>query len=371
MVPDSRDIAFPTSEALRKYLTSDEFQTEVAQKLKDQYVVDVVINEPKVEQQGDEEITFERLKLNFTRNNAPGLKDAIDFLLLPLMNHGLDQNTVRGSIPRPKSDSFEDSMPYFESKLLHRAEPAMSTESPTRTDFGENGNRSIFDKLRKPGSMSSFSSFIERRRKTGTNSPASLFMHASNNASKASLASMESRDSGYRNPWNDSGIDLDQEGNATAGATWGSFGGSASRPNTSSNSLTGAFETKFPFGVNGNASTTSLNTPMIPGLGMVNGTGHSTAGDGTITPRTRNSADGVSIKEEGPNDSPALPPTSAPAIDEKDEKSNVDTAPINLENDTTAADAATASDTAHTSDTTTATASGSTSGYPGPIGPPH
>lgn len=279
MVPETHEIEFPLSDELRKFLTSNEFRNDTAQKLKDQYVVEVSFNEPKREKHGNEEILIVKLVLSYTRNNAGGLKDAIDFLLLPLMARGLDQSNVKGAIPRPKSDSFEDSMPYFESKLLQRAEPPLSNESPTRPAFEDGTSRSIFDKLRKPSSMASFSSFIDRRRKNGTNSPASsLFMHASNNASKASLVSMESRDSGYRhNPWNDSGIDLDHESpNPGIGPSshahapsWGSFVGSglatSSRPNTSSASLSGT----FPFGASANASTTSLNTPMIPGLGMV------------------------------------------------------------------------------------------------------
>nr|POE94594.1 meiotically up-regulated gene 60 protein [Quercus suber] len=304
MVPETHEIEFPSSDELRKFLTSDEFRQDYSQKLQDQYVVEVAVSEPHPEKHGDQELIVEKLILSYTRNNAGGLKDAIDFLLLPFIARGLEADRVKGAIPRPKSDSFEDNMLFFESKLLQRAEPPVTRESPTHATFGEDGgSRSIFDKLRKPGSMSSFSSFIDRRRKNGTNSPGSLFMHASSNASKASLVSMESRDSGYRNPWNDSGIDLDHDTNALHSHTpsgsnhgngWGSFGASVSRPNTSSTSLSGAFETKFPFGANNNASTTSLNTPMIPGLGMVNQNGGSnvlvkspfTSAPGDTTPKS-------------------------------------------------------------------------------------
>jgi len=93
----------------------------------------------------------------------------------------------------------------------------MGTDSPTRSQFGDaegseqTGSSSFFSKFRKPGSMASFSSLIDRR-KNGTNSPGSAFFkHASSNASKASLASLESQGSGYRNPWNDSGINLPEE----------------------------------------------------------------------------------------------------------------------------------------------------------------
>lgn len=340
MVPESHEIEFPSADELRNFIVSNEFHSEVLQKLKDQYVVEVDVKDPRQEKQGDQEVILERFVLSYTRNNAGGLKDAIDFLLLPFISRGLDSNAVKGAIPRPKSDSFEDNMPYFESKLLQRAEPAISTDSPTRSSFvDDNSSRSIFDKLRKPGSMSSFSSFIERRRKNGSNSPGSLFMHASNNASKASLASLESRDSGYRNPWNDSGVDLEHDAaQSNHGNGWGSFGTSASRPNTSSNSLSGAFETKFPFGANGNASTSSLNTPMIPGLGMINGAG---IGGGDVTPKydaQARTADGAAGRPNNAN-APAARPTTA-------------TTP------SSAANAAT------TSMKTTS------SGYPAPIGPP-
>ncbi|KAK4506018.1 hypothetical protein PRZ48_003983 [Zasmidium cellare] len=344
MVPESHEIEFPSTEELRTFLASDEFRDDTAHKLKEQYVVEVVVNEPYREKQEDKEVLMERLKLNYTRNNAGGLKDAIDFLLMPLIARGLDQNVVKGAIPRPKSDSFEDNMPFFESKLLQRAEPPVATDSPTRTTFNngdDSGTRSIFDKLRKPGSMSSFTSFMERRRKTGSNSP-SLFMHASSNASKASLVSMESRDSGHRNPWNDSGIDLDhdQQNGHNHANSWGSFA-PTSRPNTSSNSLSGAFETKFPFGANGNASTSSLTTPMIPGLGMMSngGAGPSAASGsvkGDVTPKYEDYGKGSLTSTEGP---PSQPPISRP----------------------TSTNAAA---------TNTSVAS-TTSGYPAPIGPPH
>lgn len=270
MVPESHEIQFPSTSELQEFLTSVEYRDDLRLKLRDQYVVEVVVQQPKQEQIDGNDVTIETLLLTYTRNNAGGLKDAIDFLILGLVTHGLDANTIKGAIPRPKSDSFEDSMPFFDSKLLQRAEPPVSTESPTRSQF-DNGSdhRSIFDRLRKPGSMSSFSSFLDRRKNNGSNSPASsLFKHASNNASKASLVSMESRESGYRNPWNDSGIDVESDNNTHTNG-WGAFA-PGSRPATSSASLTSTtpYESKFPFGAVGNASMTSLhNTPMIPGLG--------------------------------------------------------------------------------------------------------
>jgi len=127
--------------------------------------------------------------------------------------------------------------------LLQRAEPPVdSTDSPTRSHFGDDERPGMLDRLRKPGSMSSFTSIFNGR-KNGTNSPGSLFKHASSNASKASLASIESQGSGYRNPWNDSGINLAEDEHHS-----NSWPMPAPR-----------FENKFPFG-----STSAASGELTP-----------------------------------------------------------------------------------------------------------
>lgn len=209
MVPESHEIVLPGTPQLRDFFNSKDFDDEVRHKLKAQYEVKLFIRDDAQPIDDATSTTEERLLLCYTRNNAGGLKDAIDFLVSRLVPHGLDAATVKGAIPRPKSDSFEESLPFFNSKLLQNAPAPLCTDSPTRSTFGDDNSErgSLFDKLRKPGSISSISSFLDRR-KNQSGSPGSFFKHASSNASKASLVSMESRDSGYRNVWNDSGINL-------------------------------------------------------------------------------------------------------------------------------------------------------------------
>ena len=240
MVPESHEISFQSNDQLSEYLISAEFTSDLRPKLKEQYEVDVYLS-PQVSSlqtpvSGDETPApvDKRLVLAYTRNNAGGLKDAIDFLVSRLVLHGLDATSVKGGIPRPKSDSFEDSLPFFDSKLLQQAPLTLNTDSPTRSNFGDDASErsSLFDRLRKPGSISSFSSFIGRKNQNA--SPGSFFKQASSNASKASLVSMESRDSGYRNPWNDSGVNLPDDDNSPF------HNGGWPR-----------FDSKFPFG-NGN-----------------------------------------------------------------------------------------------------------------------
>ena len=237
MVPENHEIVLPAAAQLRDFLKSGDFETEVRQKLKTQYEVELYVSESLKDGEEATSASEERLVLAYTRNNAGGLKDAIDFLVSRLVVHGLDAATVKGAIPRPKSDSFEDSLPFFDSKLLQHAPAPLSTDSPTRSTFGDDASDrgSLFDKLRKPGSISSISSFLDRR-KNQSSSPSSFFKQASSNASRASLVSLESRDSGYRNPWNDSGVNLPED--------------------EGRNGWPSRFENKFPFGVVNGGDTT-------------------------------------------------------------------------------------------------------------------
>src|ERR1700712_2222686 len=118
MVPESHEVSFTATPDVKEYLQSAEYKSEVLEKLKSQHVVEVAENKdfaPPADQPDTTSVI-----LSYTRNNAGGLKDAIDFFIAGLVVKGLDASTVKGAIPRPKSDSFEESLPYFESKLLHR-----------------------------------------------------------------------------------------------------------------------------------------------------------------------------------------------------------------------------------------------------------
>jgi hypothetical protein len=267
MVPEAHELSFPVSTELSEHMRSPEFKTDILDKLRDQHVVEAHLKEPKTETIDGKEVQVETIHLSFTRNNAGGLKDALDFLINHLVMHGLDTSTITGALPRPKSDSFEESLPFFESKLLQHTGPLVeSTDSPTRSHFGEDERPGMLDRLRKPGSMSSFTSIFNGRNKTGSNSPGSLFKHASSNASKASLVSLESQGSGYRNPWNDSGINLADDDHHTT-ANW-------PMP-------TPRFENKFPFGSSSAAPGGDITPRFDPRASVDSGrpsTSHSASG---------------------------------------------------------------------------------------------
>ncbi len=214
MVPDNHEIVFVRTPALIKYLESPDFAHDLVPKLKAQHEVELTVhqNAEELTEDGAETVT---LLWTFTRNNAGGLRDAIEFLNGQSATAGVEVTVVKGSIPRPKSDTFEESLQYFDSKLLQHAPAAVGTDSPTKSAFGDEVARersTIFDKLRKPGSMSSISSFLDRR-KNSSHSANNSFFKGSSNVSKSSLISIESTRSfnADRNPWNDSGVNLPEE----------------------------------------------------------------------------------------------------------------------------------------------------------------
>jgi hypothetical protein len=217
MIPDKHELVLARSDDLMKFLESSEFVGDMVPKLKTQHEVDVaVVKSPAAENAADDDGTpTVTLRWTFTRNNAGGLRDAIDFLQSQVATSGVEIAVIRGSIPRPKSDSFEESFQYFDSKILQHAATPVATDSPTKPGFGDEVARersTIFDRLRKPGSMSSISSFLDRRKNSSQSINASFFK-GSSNVSKSSLISIESTRSfnADRNPWNDSGVNLADE----------------------------------------------------------------------------------------------------------------------------------------------------------------
>ncbi|OAA47748.1 KH domain-containing protein [Metarhizium rileyi] len=219
MVPDKHELVLARTPELVKFLESPKFALDLVSKLKAQYEVEVTVhqNPDELTEEGSPTVT---LVWGFTRNNAGGLRDAIDFLEAQMAAATVEANVVKGSIPRPKSDSFEDSLQYFDSKLLQHAPASSSSDSPVKTGFGAEVARersSILDRLRKPGSMTSISSFLDRR-KNSAHSMNGNFFKGSSNVSKSSLISIESTRSfnADRNPWNDSGVNLPEDENPWA-----------------------------------------------------------------------------------------------------------------------------------------------------------
>ena len=79
MVPDDHEFVVKRTPALIKFLESPEFAHELVPKLKSQHEVEATVHQNPDEQTEDQTPTI-TLKFRFTRNNAGGLRDAIDFL---------------------------------------------------------------------------------------------------------------------------------------------------------------------------------------------------------------------------------------------------------------------------------------------------
>jgi len=239
MVPDNHELVLIRTPALIKFLESPEFAHEIVPKLKAQHEVELSVhqNAEEVAEDGSPTVT---LLWTFTRNNAGGLRDAIEFLNAQFATAPVEVTVVKGSIPRPKSDTFEESLPYFDSKLLQHAPTTTSTDSPTKAAFGDEVARernTLFDRLRKPGSMSSISSFLDRR-KNSSHSANNSFFKGSSNVSKSSLISIESTRSfnADRNPWNDSGVNLADDDSPWSARPFG-VGGSGSGSGSGSSAV--------------------------------------------------------------------------------------------------------------------------------------
>lgn len=211
MVPDKHEVVMERTAPLIKFLESPEFVQNIVPKLKTQYEVEVTVHEGSEDRvsSGTPSVT---LLWSFTRNNAGGVSDAMDFLQSEFATAGVEPVFIRGAIPRPKPDTFEESLQFFDSKLLQHAPAPVSTDSPTKGTFGDEARErsTLLERLRgKPGSsISSISSFLDRRKNSSQSTTS--FFKGSSNVSKSSLISIESTRSfnADRNPWNDSGVNL-------------------------------------------------------------------------------------------------------------------------------------------------------------------
>ncbi|KAI1344610.1 KH domain-containing protein [Xylariaceae sp. FL0016] len=264
MVPETHELVLTRTPSLVKFLESPEFVNELVSKLKTQHEVNLEVHEHPEEKTDDGERTV-TLVWKLTRNNAGGLRDAIEFLMQQFVASSVEANIVKGAIPRPKSDSFEDSLQYFDSKLLQHA-PSVGTDSPTKPAFGDELSQqrstTLFDKLRKPSQLLSS---LDRRKNSSHSM--NTFFKGSSNVSKSSLISIESTRSfnADRNPWNDSGVNLpDDDHNPWASRHIGNGFEKGLMPNIHGGDVTPRHNTRAS-GDSGRPSTSHSTNSGYPG----------------------------------------------------------------------------------------------------------
>lgn len=225
MVPETHEMVLTRTPSLVKFLESPDFVNGLVGKLKAQHEVSVEVHENTEDKSEDVDRTT-TLLWKLTRNNTGGLRDAIDVLMQQFTAADVEVKVVKGALPRPKSDSFEDTLQYFDSKLLQHAPASVGTDSPTKPAFGDDMTQqrptTLFDKLRKPSQLLSS---LDRRKNSSHSM--NMFFKGSTNVSKSSLISIESTRSfnADRNPWNDSGVNLpDDDGSPWSTRHFGNNG---------------------------------------------------------------------------------------------------------------------------------------------------
>lgn len=94
-------------------MSSGDFTRHVNHRIKETFGIELLCP-PKSEcAKGQRQFIFA-----YMRSEAGGLKDAIEFLTDDLQKHGVNTDSLTAHIPRPVSDTFEETFPYFNSKLI-------------------------------------------------------------------------------------------------------------------------------------------------------------------------------------------------------------------------------------------------------------
>ncbi|PWW73156.1 hypothetical protein C7212DRAFT_218648 [Tuber magnatum] len=125
LVPETHIIRLKNSLELEELLKQDEFKKNITDRMDTQFgirlqpTVDNATESPGGKRSGNGEDYMEII-FTYTRNNAGALRDAIEMLTNFLLSHGIQTDSIKGTLPRPKSDSFEDFVPFFHSAVFQK-----------------------------------------------------------------------------------------------------------------------------------------------------------------------------------------------------------------------------------------------------------
>lgn len=125
LVPETHKLRITWTPGLEGLLNQDALKKEVIEPIKAKFNIDVSFA-------SEREHDTQTINLTYTRNNAGNLEDAVYFLTTTLARHGINSEPIKGGIQRPKSDTFEDAFPHFNSKVLQSAPPLMGAEEVKR-----------------------------------------------------------------------------------------------------------------------------------------------------------------------------------------------------------------------------------------------
>ncbi|KAF3937343.1 hypothetical protein ABW19_dt0203640 [Dactylella cylindrospora] len=119
-VPETHTVDITISEKLQELLSSTDFKHNIVDRFRIQFgvMVETVLRPKRLSQNAGKGIC--QIQLTYTRDNRASRDVAIDAFKEYLVAHGIMPD-FQGLPVRPQSDSFEDSLPYFNSKLLQTA----------------------------------------------------------------------------------------------------------------------------------------------------------------------------------------------------------------------------------------------------------
>ncbi|KAF3149093.1 hypothetical protein TWF569_005173 [Orbilia oligospora] len=131
-VPETHTIDMTTSEKLQDALSSTDFKHNVVDRFKMQYgvLVETVLRPKRLSQNSAKGIC--QIQFTYTRDNRASRDVAIDLFKDFLISNGIMPD-FQGLPVRPQSDSFEDSLPYFNNKLFPTAPTPKGSDEPNNS----------------------------------------------------------------------------------------------------------------------------------------------------------------------------------------------------------------------------------------------
>lgn len=122
----------PRSPVFDTLISGPQIKKEVIEPMRTQFGIDMhFVDENKKENSS----RTQAVSFTYTRNNAGGIRDAIEMLTRFLASHGAPAEPVKGALPRPKSDSFEDYVPFFNAAVLQKTDPFNAPGNRLSGDF--------------------------------------------------------------------------------------------------------------------------------------------------------------------------------------------------------------------------------------------
>ncbi|RPA94192.1 hypothetical protein L873DRAFT_1702656 [Choiromyces venosus 120613-1] len=135
LIPETHVIRLKNSPELEELLKQNEFKENVAERMSRQFgikiepMVDNAAESPGGRRSTSNEGDYMRIAFTYTRNYAGVLREAIEMFTSFLVAHRIETDSIKGTFPRPKSDSFEDFGPFFHSAVFQKPQSRVGSSN--------------------------------------------------------------------------------------------------------------------------------------------------------------------------------------------------------------------------------------------------